>query len=763
MNLQKTKSSLTSAVILTALLTTVQFPTAQAATVGSNQCVQTVNSNSGVSVYQDSGSCFIAFKSATTYTWTPPSTLREIDLLVVGGGGGGASRHAGGGGAGGLINSTNVAISGSDLTIKVGGGGGGGPAQSTAGANAFNGETSTVSGSGISTRNAIGGGGGSSNASAGSGGSGGGGSCCGGSAGSGTAGQGNAGSIGATVNPTYWVGGGGGGAGTSGTSSSGSKAGSGGTGAAVSWIPTTVGTALSAGVVSSSQLFFAGGGGGGSDRDSIPGGNGGTGGGAPGSTGLATATNGTANTGGGGGASGISGVGTGSLKGGDGGSGVVVIRYVIAVAQFDASNYTAGTTTWANSITGGTAGTTATGGMTKTASGPTGVVFNGKESSNSDEVSSSIGSTTSIDTVTVEMWLKLKDSGSAQNASGSMLFSWGAGGYNIYHYGNQLGYNTFAAQLYGVDSTSYNTNWTHFVFVMTDTGDWSSQKIYVNGALQASTCRITPSACTNSQPRAFQSSGNFLLMNNAHTANTWNAKVDLGQVKVYNRELSSTQISANYSSSSASYVEADSTPPTFSNGTTFSFAENTSASTVAATISVNESSTISIVSGVDSALFSISAVDTVTGQVKFLTSPDFESALDVGANNVYNITIRAADTLGNSADQAISITVTNVNESSTMGAPTLSGAASKGSIVTITVTTNAAGKVRFFVSGKRIANCLARSTTGSYPNFSATCSWKPPVTGRQNLTARVTPTDSSFSATTSASTSVWVVKRSNSR
>ena len=482
-----------------------------------------------------------------------------------------------------------------------------------------------------------------------------------------------------------------------------------------------------------------------------------------GTAGATTATNGTANTGGGGGASGISGVGTGSLKGGDGGSGVVVIRYVIAVAQFDASNYTAGTTTWANSITGGTAGTTATGGMTKTASGPTGVVFNGKESSNSDEVSSSIGSTTSIDTVTVEMWLKLKDSGSAQNASGSMLFSWGAGGYNIYHYGNQLGYNTFAAQLYGVDSTSYNTNWTHFVFVMTDTGDWSSQKIYVNGALQASTCRITPSACTNSQPRAFQSSGNFLLMNNAHTANTWNAKVDLGQVKVYNRELSSTQISANYSSSSASYVEADSTPPTFSNGTTFSFAENTSASTVAATISVNESSTISIVSGVDSALFSISAVDTVTGQVKFLTSPDFESALDVGANNVYNITIRAADTLGNSADQAISITVTNVNESSTMGAPTLSGAASKGSIVTITVTTNAAGKVRFFVSGKRIANCLARSTTGSYPNFSATCSWKPPVTGRQNLTARVTPTDSSFSATTSASTSVWVVKRSNSR
>jgi hypothetical protein len=79
------------------------------------------------------------------------------------------------------------------------------------------------------------------------------------------------------------------------------------------------------------------------------------------------------------------------------------------------------------------------------------------------------------------------------------------------------------------------------------------------------------------------------------------------------------------------------------------------------------------------------------------------------------------------------------------------------------VTTNAAGKVRFFVSGKRISNCLARSTTGSYPNFSATCSWKPPVMGSQNLTASITPTDSSFSATTSASTLVQVTRRVNQR
>jgi hypothetical protein len=79
------------------------------------------------------------------------------------------------------------------------------------------------------------------------------------------------------------------------------------------------------------------------------------------------------------------------------------------------------------------------------------------------------------------------------------------------------------------------------------------------------------------------------------------------------------------------------------------------------------------------------------------------------------------------------------------------------------VTLNSAGKVRFFVGGKRISNCLARSTAGSYPNFTATCSWKPPVTGKQSLTARVTPSDNSFAATTSSPASVHVVRRATSR
>ena len=312
----------------------------------------------------------------------------------------------------------------------------------------------------------------------------------------------------------------------------------------------------------------------------------------------------------------------------------------------------------------------------------------------------------------------------------------------------------------------------------------------------------------------------------------------------------------------------DITAPTFTNSTTFSFAENSATSSNAATITVNESSTVSINSGSDSALFTVVVSDSVTARIRFLSSPNFESPTDVGANNGYELSIRATDTAGNvgnqsiiinvtnvneaptidinssasthsitqaenstsvitytasdvdagsslsfsisgtdSADfainsssgvltfaaspdfeapidsdanntyivtitvsdgalsdtQTLTVTITNANENSNIGAPTVSGTINKGVSTTITVTSDVAGKVRFFVGGKRISTCLARSTTGSYPNFSATCPWKPPVTGRHNITARVTPTDSSFSATTSAATSIWVVKRSNSR
>lgn len=66
----------------------------------------------------------------------------------------------------------------------------------------------------------------------------------------------------------------------------------------------------------------------------------------------------------------------------------------------------------------------------------------------------------------------------------------------------------------------------------------------------------------------------------------------------------------------------------------------------------------SISGGADAAKFAINAT---TGALTFLTAPNFEVPTDVGANNVYDVVVRASDgTL--TADQALAVTVTDVNE-----------------------------------------------------------------------------------------------------
>jgi Concanavalin A-like lectin/glucanases superfamily len=219
------------------------------------------------------------------------------------------------------------------------------------------------------------------------------------------------------------------------------------------------------------------------------------------------------------------------------------------IVHLEASEYEAGSTTWANKgSTGGTLAT-ATGGMAKTATGPHAAVFAGKESTNSDQVAGSIGSTASVTRVSVEMWVRLKDNGSNPHGNGSMLFSWtGSSNYNVYHTQGKLGFNVFKNELYGVNASSLENNWTHIVLVMSNSQTASHQKIYVNGIAQTLSCHFTPlanSACVDGVTgRSFTSSGDFLLMNNGYSANTWNAKADVGMVRIYNSELTQSEVTA---------------------------------------------------------------------------------------------------------------------------------------------------------------------------------------------------------------------------
>ena len=273
-----------------------------------------------------------AFKYSGTFT--PLKALTADCLTIAGGGpGGGASTignygNAGGGGAGGLLYSTSKTFAATtNHTITVGAGGAGFLSY----VSAVTGSNSTITGTGFTTLTATGGGGGGSGSSAYlsynngvAGGSGGGGSVnTGNSGGAGTSGQGNAGGIGLYAATTYG-GGGGGGAGAVGAAATGAKAGDGGVGSSTytSW-----GAATLTGELVSSTYYYAGGGGGSGNGTSTQG-VGGYGGGARGAanSGPNTPVSATANTGGGGGSLSDGGY---NYPSGNGGSGIVVIRYAV--------------------------------------------------------------------------------------------------------------------------------------------------------------------------------------------------------------------------------------------------------------------------------------------------------------------------------------------------------------------------------------------------------------------------------------------------
>tara|TARA_R110000868_G_scaffold411190_1_gene702205 strand:+ start:830 stop:2236 length:1407 start_codon:yes stop_codon:yes gene_type:complete len=270
------------------------------------------------------------FKSSGTFTAAPDLTCDYLVVAGGGGGGGGAYDGNGGGGAGGLrstVTRTGGNPAGVNLEspllltegtypITIGGGGPGGYA--TDGSKSFGtqGGSSTFStitsiGGGYGASNTIGGGGG------GNGGAGGGsfGTSSASTGGAGTANQGYNGG-GTTSNGPWGSGGGGGGAGAIG-----------GSGTSGSSSPNAIGGAGGAGVANSitgSSVTYAGGGGASTGYGSQ--GAGGSGGGGAGTKSSINGNAGTFATGSGGGGNGNQGY---PAIGGNGGSGIVIIRYAM--------------------------------------------------------------------------------------------------------------------------------------------------------------------------------------------------------------------------------------------------------------------------------------------------------------------------------------------------------------------------------------------------------------------------------------------------
>ncbi|MDP6119530.1 MAG: prepilin-type N-terminal cleavage/methylation domain-containing protein [Candidatus Pacebacteria bacterium] len=255
----------------------------------------------------------------STDTFTPNGS-GNVEVLVIGGGGSGGnsggsnSTTAGGGGAGGFVEKASHAVTAQAYTVYVGAGGPigtGAYSDRNGGNSSFDGITAIGGGGGMEgNAGRDGGSGGASSYNVSGGGTG-----TQGNSNGGTGYGNNGGEMYNSVSPNIKANGGGGGAGAVGGNGSSSSSGDGGIGRQSS--------------ITGSAVYYAGGGGGGGvswgSTSAGSGGNGG--GGAGGSSGSPQGSNGTHDTGGGGGGSANY---NPPSDHSDGGSGIVIIRYVTA-------------------------------------------------------------------------------------------------------------------------------------------------------------------------------------------------------------------------------------------------------------------------------------------------------------------------------------------------------------------------------------------------------------------------------------------------
>jgi hypothetical protein len=147
-------------------------------------------------------------------------------------------------------------------------------------------------------------------------------------------------------------------------------------------------------------------------------------------------------------------------------------------------------------------------------------------------------------TITVEMWAI------AYSFASGMFFGWQI--HDVWTSGGTLGYNTGQGDIYGISSTRINSlnvtgRWTHYVFVM-NAGDYNRNKIYINGVSES----LSQQYSYQYTPYANFNSG-VGRIGGWRNDNNYQQVMDLGVFKIYNRELTQTEINTNYNERKSQY------------------------------------------------------------------------------------------------------------------------------------------------------------------------------------------------------------------
>ncbi len=148
------------------------------------------------------------------------------------------------------------------------------------------------------------------------------------------------------------------------------------------------------------------------------------------------------------------------------------------------------------------------------------------------------------------------------------------------------------------------------------------------------------------------------------SAPNFEARVDAGTNNIYDVIVSASDGTlADTQAIAVTVTNVNEAPVITSNGggptAAFSITENTTAVTTVQATDPDASTVLTYaISGADAARFQINAA---TGALSFRSAPNFEAPVDVGGNNVYDVTVSASDGTLNDT-QAIAVTITDVVE-----------------------------------------------------------------------------------------------------
>lgn len=132
-----------------------------------------------------------------------------------------------------------------------------------------------------------------------------------------------------------------------------------------------------------------------------------------------------------------------------------------------------------------------------------------------------------------------------------------------------------------------------------------------------------------------------------------------------------------------------------------------------------------------------------------------------GTSNVSGNTSGATSTAGGAGKGGVVIFSWTI-QNGAVSSITFSGSIKKLTPVVITANVNYSGTVNFYTNGRPINHCQGVATTGTSPNITAVCNWKPITHGSQYVTATVYSSTGAFT-TGSNFTGGVTTKRTTSR